>query len=82
MVQRIPANTTCSNYITVILIILGSSEDLDMVTQGEETTIKLLLQTRSPRINYSYITSEAIMAMKRPPVMISSSDRVPEQDSR
>ena len=33
-------------------------------------------------MNYSRIILEAIMAMKRPPVTISFSGRVPEQDSR
>ena len=55
----------------MILIMLGSSQDLNIMAQGGETTILLLLWTRSPRMNYSRITPEAGMVMKSPPVMIS-----------
>ena len=51
---------------------LGSSRDLNIEAYEEKTTIYLLLWTRSPRMNYSRITPEAGMVMKRPPVMISS----------
>ena len=60
----------------MILIMLGSSQDLNMRHKEEKTTIYLLLWTRSPRMNYSRITPEAGMVMKRPPVMISLSGRV------
>ena len=66
----------------MILIMLGSSQDLNMVAQGEETTIWIRIWTRSPRMNYSRISQEAIMVMKKPPVMIPPSGRVPEQGSR
>ena len=38
--------------------------------------------TRSPEMNYSRIVVEAIMAMKRHPVKIPPSGRVPEQGCR
>ena len=65
----------------MILIMLGSSQDLNMIAQSGETTIQLLLWTRSPRMNYSHISPEAGMVMKSPPVMISLSDRVPGRAS-
>ena len=37
---------------------------------------------RSPGMIYSRIIVEAIMVMKRPPVTIYPSGKVPEQDSR
>ena len=46
-------------------------------TKEEKTTINLLLWTRSPGMNYSRITLEADMVMKRTPVMIPLSGRVP-----
>ena len=47
----------------MILIMIGSSQDLNMKHKFEETTIQLLLWTHSPEMNYSRITSEAGMAM-------------------
>src|SRR5664279_3710239 len=61
---------------------LGSSRDLCIDEQGGETTIQLLPWTRSPRMNYSRIVSEAMMVTMRPPVVIPPSDRVPEQGCR
>src|SRR5215204_4622915 len=51
----------------MILIMLGSSQDPTMKHNKERTTIKLLLWTHGPGVNYSLITPEAIMAMKSPP---------------
>ena len=65
----------------MILIMLGSSQDLNMKHKEERTTILLRLWTRSPGVDYSRITAEAGMVMKKPPVMISPSGRVPEQSS-
>ena len=61
----------------MILIMLGSSQNLNMKHKEERTTIKLLLWTRSPGVDYSRITAEAAMVMKKPPVTISPSGRVP-----
>ena len=47
----------------MILIMIGSSQDLSNGVQGGETTIYLLLWTRSPVVDYSRITPEADMVM-------------------
>ena len=66
----------------MILIMLGRSQDLNMVEQRGENTIQLLLWTHSPRMNYSRITGEEDMVMKKALVMIPPSGRVTAQDSR
>jgi hypothetical protein len=53
------------NYIKMILIMIGSSQDLDMRRMEEKTTIYLLLWTHGPGVDCSRITPEAGMAMKK-----------------
>jgi hypothetical protein len=69
------------NYIKMILIMIGCSQDLDMRRMEEKTTIELLLWTRSLGVNYSRITPEAGMAMKKASDDDSLSDRVPGRAS-
>ena len=47
----------------MILIMIGSSQDLKNGVQGGETTILQLLWTRSPVVDYSCITLEAGMVV-------------------
>jgi hypothetical protein len=49
----------------MILIMIGSSQDLDMKHMEEKTTILLLLWTHGPVVDYSRITLEAGMVMKK-----------------
>ena len=55
------------NHVAVtdnmILIMIGSSQDLSNGVQGGQTTIYLLLWTRSPVVDYSRITPDAGMVM-------------------
>jgi hypothetical protein len=44
---------------------IGSSQDLDMRRMEEKTTILLLLWTHGPGVDYSRITPEPGMAMKK-----------------
>jgi hypothetical protein len=49
----------------MILIMIGSSQDLDMRGMEEKTTIYLLLWTHGPVVDFSRIAPEAAMAMKK-----------------
>jgi hypothetical protein len=49
----------------MILIMIGSSQDLHMRCMEEKTTIELLLWTDGPVVDYSCITQEAGMVMKK-----------------
>jgi hypothetical protein len=69
------------NYIKMILFMIGSSQDLDMRRMEEKTTIKLLLWTHGPGVDYSHITPEVGMTMKKASGDDSLSGRVPRRDS-
>jgi hypothetical protein len=49
----------------MILIMIGSSQYLHMRRMEEKTTIQLLLWTHGPVVDYSCITLEAGMVMKK-----------------
>jgi hypothetical protein len=69
------------NYIKMILIMIGNSQHLDMRRMEEKTTIKLLLWTHGPGVDYSRITPEAGIAMKKASGDDSLSGRVPGRAS-
>jgi hypothetical protein len=49
----------------MIMIMIGSSQDLHMRRMEEKTTIYLLLWTHGPVVDYSRITPEAGLVMKK-----------------
>jgi hypothetical protein len=49
----------------MILIMIDSSQDLDMRSMEEKTTIYLLQWTHGPVVDYSRITPEVGMVMKK-----------------